>query len=731
MLGQQLHCCPFPGAAVQLPHQPRPLAVQGSIRPKAQDLRPKSMSHESDLLDLVVQWEERCAAGQPISPDELCRDRPELLTGLRGRLRALAAMQPVLGTDEPPSPRESPAAALPDTKTLTLPASPGPAAEKIERVREGWPAIAGYEILSEIGRGGMGVVYRARQLALDRIVALKTIVPCGATSEVQTRRFLQEAKAMALLQHPNVVQVHEIGDSDGRPYLVMEYVSGGNLSDKLGGKPMPSRAAAELLGSLAHGAHAAHRRGIIHRDLKPANIFIDADGTAKIGDFGLAKWFAAPSNCTKTGQVLGTPDYMAPEQLSPQHGLVGPAADVYALGAVLYELLVGHPPFRTDNPLDTFQLILTQEPLPPRRWQPKIPRNLETICLKCLEKDPRRRYASALALGDDLQRFVEGNPICARPVGAAERCWRWARSHRSAAAVIVLAVGAVLALLTIVGGFNRRLAGELQRTSAAHQQVLATREKLHRSLTREIAERLDSDLRELAAVPTTAAALLERGSIEDEPHLEAMLRDLLGKSPLIFGLCVAYEPFAWRTDCEDFALYVYRRRDGLAVKQLVPPLYRPLYRQWEWYRIAQGTPQGRWGEPYIGEGGDGTPMVTFSVAIRRQGRFVGVVTADLAVDYFRQMRRGLDELDIGPGSYCFVVSVQRQVMAHLEDRCEFPSPDADLTKVPLPDSFRAMLDRWPREAEGTAQAVDYSNGRMTTFLFSRMSSTGWMVVLAK
>jgi serine/threonine protein kinase len=685
------------------------------------------MNSESYLLDLVVQWEELRAAGQRISPEELCHERPALLADLKDRLRAIDAMQEVLADHE----ERLSSAGLPKTVMVPPPAQLAFAAQPTQQQRKRWPAIAGYEILSEIGSGGMGVVYRARQLALDRVVALKTIAPCGSAGDVQTRRFLQEAKAMALLQHPNVVQVHEIGDSDNRPYLVMEYVPGGNLADKLGGKPMPARSAAELVAGLARGAHAAHQQGIVHRDLKPGNIFIDADGTAKIGDFGLAKWFAAPSDCTKTGQLLGTPSYMAPEQISSQRGPLGPAVDVYALGAVLYELLTGHPPFLADNQVDTLQLILWQEPVPPRRWQPKLPRDLETICLKCLEKDPHRRYESALALSDDLQRFLKGSPITARPIGVAGRGWRWARCHRSAAALIVVAVTALLVLMTTVGVFNRRLASELRRTSEAHQQVLDAREGLHRTLTREIAERLNSDLRELAAVPSTMAAMLEKGTIEDEPHLESMLRDLLAKSPLIFGMCVAFEPFAWQPQREDFALYVYRRRDGLAVKQLLPPLYRPLYRQWEWYRNGKDAGPGRWSEPYVGEGGDGTPMVTFSAAIYRQGRFVGVVAADLAVDYFHKLRRELDELDLGPDSYCFVVSAQGKIMAHRDDCYEFPSLKSNLATIPLKPSFQEMIDRWPREEHGMAHALDFATGKMATFVFARVPSTGWTVVLAK
>jgi hypothetical protein len=404
---------------------------------------------------------------------------------------------------------------------------------------------------------------------------------------------------------------------------------------------------------------------------------------------------------------------------------------VYALGAVLYELLVGHPPFVAENQLNCLQLILWQEPVPPCRLQPKIPRDLETICLKCLEKEPHRRYSSAEALADDLRRFLDGLPLCARPVGPVERCWRWARCHRSAAALIVVAVSALLTLMTVISLFNHRLSAELQRTSEAHRQVLAVGEKLYHALTREIAERLDSDLRELAAVPSTVAALLEKRAVDDEQTLEWMLRELMAHNSRIFGICVAFEPFAWRPDREDFALYVFQERGELAVKQLVLPAYRPIYRQWDWYRLARESPHGRWSEPYVDYGSSQTPMVTFSAPVVRGGHFVGVVTADLAVEYFRGLRRRLDDLDLGSEAYCCVVTSEDKILAHRDDCYEFPGPQSDLAKIPLDESYRHMVAKWKRDANGTAHAIDFATGRMATFLFAPVPSTGWTVVLTK
>ena len=461
---------------------------------------------------------------------------------------------------------------------------------------------------------------------------------------------------MALLQHPNIVQIHEIGEQGEHPFLVMEYVEGKSLAASLAGKPLPPCKAAELLTVLGRAVQAAHEHGIIHRDLKPGNILLSANGTPKICDFGLAKHFENPGDQTRTGQLVGTPSYMAPEQVQGNHGAQGPAVDVYSLGAVLYEILTGRPPFLADNPLDTMQLVTNQEPVPPRRWQPKTPGDLETICLRCLAKDPRKRYATALELAEDLERFLAGEPIHARPVGPVERSWRWCQAHPSGAGLMAVAAMAIVAVLTVVLAYNCRLSQELDRTDAARRQVLAGQEKLHHTLTQTVAHRLDGDLRELAVVPRTMATLLENRPDWDEEHLERALRDMIGKTPRIFGLCVAFEPFEWRKDREDFALYVFRRREELAVKQLLLPGYRPVYRQWEWYRTGKEASQGGWSEPYIGDGGDHTPMVTFSAPIHRDGRFVGVVCADLAMDYFRDLHRSIDRLDLGPKSYCFLVS---------------------------------------------------------------------------
>ena len=676
------------------------------------------MSHKSQLLDLVVQWEECRMAGQAASPEELCHDSPEFVDDLKECLGAVAGMNAVLDGGRPSS--DDPA-----DRTEVSP-QPPPILGRTER--ESWPVIPQYEVLEELGRGGMGVVLKARQSALGRIVAIKAILSHGPIREEQRRRFLREARAMALVQHPNIVQIHEVIQQGEHPYLIMEYVEGQSLARSLSGQPLPPRKAAELVAVLARAIQAAHEHGIIHRDLKPSNIILAADGTPKICDFGLARNFDRATDRTQTNRFAGTPSYMAPEQVFGATETQLPAVDIYALGAVLYEGLTGRPVFLADNLLDTMQLVVKQQPVPPRQWQPKTPRDLETICLKCLAKDPRRRYASAAELAADLDQYLAGGPIRARPVGAVERSWRWCWAHPTEAALITLAALAAIVVLTLVMAYNGWLSRELQRTEAARQQVLATQERLHHTLTQKVAERLDGDLRELSAVPLTLATLLENRRDWNEEQLDSALKDMLHKAPLIFGLCVAFEPRQWRKDREDFAHYVFRRPGGMVVKQLVPPSYRPIYRDWPWYRAARDARHGCWSEPYIGEGGDRTPMVTFSAPIRRNGCFVGVVTADLAMDYFRDLRGGVDRLDLGPGSYCFVVSASRRILAHPLGRYEFPGPDSDLAKIPADASFQSLTRQWMEIAEGTARAIDFATGQPASFQFSRIPSSGWIVI---
>jgi tetratricopeptide (TPR) repeat protein len=311
--------------------------------------------------------------------------------------------------------------------------------------------VPGYEILEELGRGGMGVVYKARQTSLNRLVALKMILAGAHAGATDLLRFRAEAEAVAHLRHPNIVQIYEVGQQDDCPYFSLEFVDGGTLFGQLDGAPLPERRAAGLIETLARAMHHAHGQGIVHRDLKPGNILLTADGTPKVTDFGLAKRLDSDHGPTQTGSIMGTPSYMAPEQAAGRLHDIGPLTDVYSLGAILYELLTGRPPFRAASPLDTLQQVLALEPVPPRRLQLDVPRDLEILCLKCLEKEPKKRYRSAGALADDLHRYLEGEPIAARPVGALERGLKWARRRPAVAALYAVSAAAALGLLGLTG----------------------------------------------------------------------------------------------------------------------------------------------------------------------------------------------------------------------------------------------------------------------------------------
>ncbi len=310
------------------------------------------------------------------------------------------------------------------------------------------PQIDGYEVLRELGKGGMGVVYLARQVRADRVVALKMIRDSAFAEPEDVARFQLEARAAAGLNHPNIARVYEVGESAGRPYFVLEYVEGERLDRRIGGTPQHPRFAAQFVETLARAMQAAHDHHIVHRDLKPANILLTGDGTPKITDFGLAKRLDTPAGLTPSAAVLGTPSYMAPEQASGRSRAVGPTADVYALGAILYEMLTGRPPFLAETAMDTMLMVLIQDPVPPSRLSAGVPRDLETICLKCLRKEPDQRYATATALADDLHRFLHGLPVHARPLSAAERGWRWCRRKPIVAGLLAAVV------LSLLSGFG-------------------------------------------------------------------------------------------------------------------------------------------------------------------------------------------------------------------------------------------------------------------------------------
>jgi serine/threonine-protein kinase len=363
------------------------------------------------------------------TPEEVCRDYPELLAEVQRRWQEFHLLDEQVGALLPglhSAPRDNPITPTPLTAAL--------------------PLIPGYKVEAVLGSGGMGVVYKARQLALDRQVAVKMLLAGPFASPQELGRFHRETAALADLQHPNIVQVYDAGDVDGRPYFAMELIEGGSLSQTLVGTPQSTQRAATLLLTLAQAIDAAHHSGIVHRDLKPANILLAADGTPKITDFGLARRLNEEPILTRSGAALGTPSYMSPEQARGNTDSVGPAADVYALGAILYELLTGRPPFRGATDLETVQQVTAQEPVPPSRLNHSVPRDLETICLKCLRKEPGQRYSSAAALAEDIGRFMRGEAISARPEGLRRRLARRIRRRPGLSAAIATVTVLTLAL---------------------------------------------------------------------------------------------------------------------------------------------------------------------------------------------------------------------------------------------------------------------------------------------
>ena len=435
-------------------------------------------------------------------------------------------------------------------------------------------SIGGYTIHGVLGRGGTGVVYKALDVELKRTVALKMLWAGPDASEDELVRFRGEAEMVAQLQHPNIVQIYDIGQHEGHPYLALEFVEGGSLDAAIRGQPQSPRRAAEIVEILARAMHAAHDQNIIHRDLKPANVLVTASGHFKITDFGLAKRLGDSIGFTRTGDVMGTPSYMAPEQAAGQTREFGPAVDVYALGAILYELLTGRPPFKGASVPDTLDLVRHEEPASPSRLVPKLHRDLSTICLKCLRKSPARRYESAEALADDLRRWLDGDPIQARPLGRFERWWLTVKRRPLATAVTACAILCAAALVFSLWSSER---ARNQARLAEQEKELREEEKRVRVELEGQFDRSMTALNDITNVVMTGSALDSRKQLTDLHN--ALLRyysDLVASSEVmrwqqrgrLATACLSLGDLMSKTGRKAQAIEAYRKAGAIAVDLL-------------------------------------------------------------------------------------------------------------------------------------------------------------------
>ncbi len=532
--------------------RPRPASVNSLL-----DEFPALRNPEVLIRLLRQEFDCRTRAGDAPSAEDYRRDFPDLdldrLTVAPGDTIGPTATDDT-ATIPPPAadaatipPPPADAATIPPPPTGSNPSEDQTLQSAVSFVEAATPPeiqLEGYEILGELGRGGMGVVYRALDVRLKRVVALKMILAGVHADPEDLKRFQLEAEAVAQLQHPNIVQIHDVGEHEGKPYFSLEFVEGGELATQIAGEPQPPDEAARLVETLSRAMQFAHERNIIHRDLKPANVLLTADGQPKITDFGLAKRLEDDSGQTASGSIMGTPSYMAPEQAGGHQAQIGPQTDVYALGALLYCLLTGRPPFQSANVMDTVLQVLEQEPVPPRQLVTGLDRNLETITLKCLQKDPARRYQAAEEVAEELRRYLNDEPILARPVGIAERTWRWCR-RKPAIAGLCAAVVLLLSFVTV----NGYLQAEIQRELTGQALTQKAKANENFDLARGAVDRFMTEVSEsqLLTVPrmeplrrkllTGAMEFYEKfvQQAQDDPELKAAL----GKSHRKLGRILA------------------------------------------------------------------------------------------------------------------------------------------------------------------------------------------------
>jgi formylglycine-generating enzyme required for sulfatase activity/tRNA A-37 threonylcarbamoyl transferase component Bud32 len=453
--------------------------------------------------------------------------------------------------------------------------------------------VPGYVLLEVLGKGGMGIVYKAEQLALRRVVALKMILHGDYADEADRRRFRTEAETIAQLQHPQIVQIYDVGEHNSLPYFSLEYCAGGSLEKQLHGTPWESPRAAALVEVLARAVHAAHQAGLVHRDLKPGNILLTADGTPKVTDFGLVKRMGGGGD-TQSGVILGTPEYMAPEQAGGKSKDVGPAADIYALGAILYELLTGRPPFKAATHIDTVLQVLADEPVPVRRLQPKTPADLETICLTCLHKQPLKRYSSAVDLADDLRRFLADEPIQARPTGVRERAVKWVRKRPAIAALLATVLLVTAAGVTAFAWAYRQAVRDRQEAQEKRQEA----DDRLQQVQAEQKQRVLAQVGQLrTASPSAVPAILaELRKNQDEvlPRLrELWQEDWPGKPRMRVGLAlVSAAPESVKEQLTEWMLDVDDPQELLLAREALRPWAQELKEEL-WRRAVRDGPTTR------------------------------------------------------------------------------------------------------------------------------------------
>jgi WD40 repeat protein len=550
------------------------------------------------------------------------------------------------------------------------------------------PTVPGYEVLGVLGRGGMGVVYKARHVQLKRLVALKMILAGAHAGPEELARFRTEAEAVASLQHPNIVQIYEIGEQEGLPYFSLEFLDGGSLHQKLAGAPQQPEAAAFLLETLARAMYAAHQRGIVHRDLKPANVLLTTDGVPKVTDFGLAKHLDEDSGRTQSGAIMGTPSYMAPEQAAGQTKEIGPLADVYAVGAILYEMLTGRPPFKGTTVRDTLDQVCSQDPVLPRQLQPKVPRDLETICLKCLRKEPHLRYTSAAELGDDLRRFRERRPILARPIGPVEMVLKWANRRPAVASLL-----AAVVVVTAVGfaGTLWQYRQAVKQTETAQNETLLKGVALSRALEaeRQAGERANGEKQAREEVSRQFARMRRLGMIGQTLRAQMTLASDPEQARNLLEDC-DYCPL----DLRDFAWgFNYRLSKRLEPSRSLRGLAK------EAIRVFTFTPDGRTlvttgftGVVRLWDVSTGRERTPHSMADRSGG----AISADGKLLALRDQASSVALLDLATGK-------QRLIGDKDPDWC-FPwafSPDGAILVMASQDGLLRLLD----VASGTNRAT--------------------------